>query len=359
MKRRAGNFFEDFRPGQRIVHPTPRTLTYCDSALYIALTGARQVLYSSAPVAAALGYPARPLDDLLVFHVAFGKTVPDISLNAVANLGYADVRFLAPCYAGDTLRTESEVIGLRETSNRRAGIVYVRSNSFNQRGEPVLTWARWVIVNKRSAEAPAPAPVVPTLPEFVPPERLAVPGFLKAAALAPAVTGSADLWDDYAPGERIDHPSGMTLDETDHTLATRLYQNTARVHFDELAMKKAASGHAPSGPGRRLVYGGHVISICRALSYDGLENALLIAAINAGSHVNPTFAGDTLYAVTEVRDKWRLPGRADVGALRLRLLGLKNLPAAEFRSPVAPDGKPHPNLVLDLDYSVLMPVKPR
>jgi 2-methylfumaryl-CoA hydratase len=59
--------------------------------------------------------------------------------------------------------------------------------------------------------------------------------------------------------------------------------------------------------------------------------------------------------VTEVREKWPLPGRADLGALRLRLLGLKNLPAAELPSPIAPGGAHPPNVVLDLDYTVLMP----
>jgi 2-methylfumaryl-CoA hydratase len=98
-----------------------------------------------------------------------------------------------------------------------------------------------------------------------------------------------------------------------------------------------------------------VISVCRALAYDGLENALAIAAINGGSHTHPTFAGDTLYAVTEVREKWPLPGRDDLGALRLRLLGLKNLPAAGLPSPISPDGAYPPNVVLDLDYTVLMP----
>ena len=348
MTPRGGNFFEDFRLGQRIAHPTPRTITDGDCALYIGLTGARQVLPSAAPVAQALGYRDRPIDDLLLFNVAFGKTVPDLSLNAVANLGYADARFLAPCYPGDTIRAESEVIGLRENSNRRSGIVYVRSNAFNQAGDLVLTWARWVMVHKRSADAPAPEPVVPALPQFVPPERLPVPVFLKPAALDPKLTGSVAAWEDFEVGERIDHPSGMTLDETDHTLATRLYQNNARVHFDEFAMKRSAFG-------RRLVYGGHVISVCRALAYDGLENAFAIAAINAGSHTNPTFAGDTLYAVTEVRDKWPLPARPDLGALRLRLVGLKNLAPAELRARPEPDGKLDPNVVLDLDYAVLMP----
>jgi 2-methylfumaryl-CoA hydratase len=103
------------------------------------------------------------------------------------------------------------------------------------------------------------------------------------------------------------------------------------------------------------VYGGHIISVCRALAHDGLENAIAIAAINAGSHTNPTFAGDTLYAVTEVREKWPLPGRDDLGALRLRLVGLKNLPPAELAFPIAPDGAYPPSVVLDLDYTVLMP----
>ncbi len=351
-KARAGRFFEDFRLGERIVHPTPRTITDGECALYIGLTGARNAPHCAAPVARAMGYRGRTVDDLLVFHVAFGKTVPDVSRNAVANLGYADLRFLAPCYPGDTIGAESEVIGLRENSNRRSGVVYVRSNASNQHGEPVLTWARWVMVHKRDPESPAPAAVVPSLPELVPAQALAVPAGLNAAALTSELTGGAACWDDYAPGERIDHPSGLTLEEADHMLATRLYQNTARVHFDALAMAKSSFG-------RRLVYGGHVLSLCRALSYDGLENAFAIAAINAGSHVGPTFAGDTLYALTEVREKWALPGRDDLGALRLRLVGLKNLAAAELKAPALPDGKPHPNVVLDLDYTVLMPRKGR
>ena len=348
MKPRTGRFFEDFRLGERLVHPTPRTLGDGEAALYVALTGARQIVHSAQPVAHALGHRSRPLDDLLVFHVAFGKTVPDVSLNAIANLGYADVRFLAPVYAGDTVRAESEVIGLRENANGKSGVVYVRSDAYNQDGRPVLTWARWVMVHKRDPAAPAPEPRVPDLPKEVAADRLVVPDFLRADGYETSATACTDLWDDYAPGERIDHPGGMTLDESDHTLATKLYQNTARVHFDARMMAGTAFG-------KRLVYGGHVISVCRALSYDGLENVLAIAAINGGSHTHPTFAGDTLYARTEVLDKWTLPGRKDVGALRLRLVGLKNLPAAQLESPTGADGKPHPHVVLDLDYTVIMP----
>jgi 2-methylfumaryl-CoA hydratase len=192
---------------------------------------------------------------------------------------------------------------------------------------------------------------VPRLPREVAPQALALPRFLDASGWETAATGAAALWDDYTPGQRIDHPSGMTLDEADHTLATRLYQNNARVHFDAHAM-------AATSFGRRLVYGGHVISVCRALSYDGLENVIGIAAINGGTHANPTFAGETLYARSEILEKWPLPGRADLGALRVRLVGLKDLAPADLDTTMGPDGKTHPNVVLDLDYTVLMPRRP-
>jgi 2-methylfumaryl-CoA hydratase len=343
MRPLTGYFFEDYRVGQKFVHATPRTITAGDAALYIGLTGARHAPHCAKTVAQALGHADSPIDDLLVFHIAFGKTVPDVSYNAVANLGYADIRFVAPVYAGDTIHCESEVIGLKQNSNGKTGVVYVRSNAFNQHHALVVTWARWVMVTKRDTAVTAPDAVLPMLHKSVAPESFSLPAFLQPRGLSPAVTGSARLWDDFRVNEVIDHPAGMTLDETDHTLATKLYQNTARVHFDLHHMRDSRFG-------RRLVYGGHVISVCRALSYDGLENVISIAAINGGSHVNPTFAGDTLYAKSVIVEK--LPLTADLGALRVRLLGIKNAAPATIdpTNPELPDG-----VVLDLDYTILMP----
>ena len=346
-KTNPGNFFEDFRVGQVIEHATPRTVTSGDRALYGALYPTRFALPSSDEFAATCGLSPAPVEELIGFHIAFGKTVPDISLNAVANLGYADARFLRPVYVGDTLSAESTVIGLRENSNGESGVVWVRSTAINQNDEEVLTWVRWVMVKKRDRARPAPNPVVPETPAFVDVRNLSVPAFLDCRDFETALTGGAWLWDDYHPGEIIDHPAGMTLDEADHTFATRLYQNPARLHFDAHLMRDTPFG-------RRLIYGGHVISVCRALSHEGLENALLIAAINAGAHSNPTFAGDTLYCRHEVLEKWALPGRDDLGALRLRMLGLKNLRPAELEAPKI-DGRYSPHVVLDLDYTVLMP----
>lgn len=344
-----GNFFEDFYLGQRFDHPLPRTVTDADAALYVALTGTRNPLMSSAPLAASMGHPSRPLDDMLVFNLAFGKTVTDISLNAVANLGYADVRFLTPVYSGDTITARSLVIGLRETNAGDSGIVYVRSEAVNQHDQPVLGWVRWVIVRKRDTAKGSGVRAVPDLPPLVTADRLNIPsGTIRLDILGKA-TGSLTCWDDYRPGQRINHAAGMTVEEADHMSATRLYQNDARVHFDGLMMRSTRHGH-------RLVYGGHVMSICRALASDGLENILAILAINGGTHVAPIFAGDTLYSVTQVIDVIPVPGRADVGAARLRLIGLRDLPSEDFEwNGEAETLRSHPHVVLDLDYSVLLP----
>ena len=348
----VGNFFEDFRVGQTLVHGTPRTITDGDAALYVALTGSRFPLHCALPAAQSVRLERQTVDDLLAFHVAFGKTVADVSFNAVANLGYADVRFLKTVYPGDTLRSESTVIGLKQNSSGKNGNVYVRSDTYNQFGDRVLTWARWVMVHKRDESAPAPEAVIPELPRVVPPEGLPVPMELDGRRYDTALTGSPYLWEDYVVGERIDHVNGMTVDESDHTLATKLYQNNARLHFEEHLMRASRFG-------RRLMYGGHVISVVRALSFNGLANALRIAAINGGVHCNPSFAGDTLYAWTEVLERWELPGRDDLGALRLRALGIKNQETALLASAKVKgdDGREtyHENVVLDLDYTVLMP----
>ena len=346
-----GRFFEDFKLGDTIVHATPRTITEGDAALYIALTGSRHVVHCAQPVAHSLGLNDKTIDDLLAFHIAFGKSVPDISVNAVANLGYAEITFRHPVYAGDTLTTHTEVIGLKQNSSGKNGNVFVRSTSFNQNNKAVLSWVRWVMVHKKNPEAPAPDTVIPTLSQVVAVEDLYIPAELDAREFDTAATGSERLWEDFAVGERLNHPAGMTVDDSDHTLATKLYQNNAKLHFDELSMKGTAFG-------RRLMYGGHVISICRSLSYEGLENALFISAINAGTHANPSFGGDTFYTWSEVLEKWEIPGRDDLGALRLRMVGLKNQTADSLESThVDIDGKRqyHPNVVLDLDYTILMP----
>ena len=339
-KTSTGRFFEDYCVGQVIPHAVPRTVSGGERALYHALYPARHALYSSDDFARACGLPQSPIDDLAAFHLVFGKTVPDISINAVANLGYAEGRWRKPVYPGDTLRAESEVIGVKQNSNGKSGVVWVRTRGLNQRDETVIDYVRWVMVRKGDLDAPAPETLVPDLAQVVAPETLVLPEGLDFTSYDFALAGEAHRWADYEVGEVIDHVDGVTIEEAEHMLATRLWQNTAKVHFDATAREG----------GQRLIYGGHIISMARALSFNGLANAQMIVALNGGAHANPCFAGDTVRAWSEVLDKadTDAPG---VGAIRLRLVATKGA-AGALRGE---DGKYRPEVLLDLDYWALMP----
>ena len=342
-----GNFFEDFTIGQKIKHPLPRTITDGDVSFYIALTGSRFALHSGECLAKEFGYNRRPLDDLLMFHMTFGKSVQDISLNAIANLGYAEVCFPYPVYVGDTVRLETKVIGLKENSNGKSGVVYVHSIGYNQYNEEILNLKRWVMVHKKNKGEMNGINDVPSFAKTTPiPQELNIP---KATRISTDSTGGVYFWEDYEVGERLNHSEGITIDDSDHTLATKLYQNNAKVHFNDHMMQSTPMGE-------RLMYGGHVISIARSISFNGLQNAQWIYAINAGAHANPTYAGDTIYAYTQVIEKIEHE-RADLGLLRLRTVALKNMTPTEVEDAKGEDGKYLPNVVLDLDYTVVIPRK--
>ena len=344
MKSNSGNFFEDFTLGRVLVHATPLTVSAGDIALYRALTGGRHAYYSSEQFAGLVDEHALQVDPLLAFHVVFGKTVPDISLNAVANLGYAEGKFLRPVFPGDTLRAVSEVIGHKQNSSGKTGIVYVRTRGLNQRDEEVLSYVRWVMVRKRDAASPAPEPIVPELRSAMQPGRKGL--FVRNyAGWDDALAGSIYRYEDYEIGEKIDHVDGMTVEEAEHQIATRLYQNTAKVHFDAHAQKESRFG-------KRLIYGGVVISLARALSFNGLGNAAEMIGINAGTHAGPLFAGETVYAWSEVLDKVELSDTT--GALRLRLVATKDQTCEAFPLRTE-EGAYEASVLLDFDYWAAIP----
>ncbi|WP_375724947.1 MaoC family dehydratase [Arcobacter sp. KX21116] len=342
-----GNFFEDFKIGQKIIHPLPRTISDGDVSFYIALTGSRFSLNSSDILAQEMGYDKKPLDDLLMFHLTFGKSVQDISLNAIANLGYAEVSFPNPVFVGDTVRLETEIIGLKENSNGKSGVVYVHSIGYNQDENEVLNLKRWVMVHKRNKGEMSGINTVPTFAKTQTiAQEINIP-VLKD--INTDVTGGVYFFEDYEAGERLNHAEGITIDNSDHTLATKLYQNNAKVHFDDFMMKSTPMG-------QRLMYGGHVISIARSISFNGLQNAQWIYSINSGAHANPTYAGDTIYAFTEVIETINHE-REDLGLLRLRTVALKNQRPETFTSTFDENGKYKKEVVLDLDYTVVIPKK--
>ena len=351
-KSRSGNFFEDFKLGATLRHAAPRTIHGGDLSLYIAATGDRRPLHSSTEYAKSLGFKREVVHDLLAFHVVFGKSVSDISLNAVANLGYADLRFLEPVYPGDTLSSVSEVIGLRETSSGKNGVVYVKTRGLNQKDREVLSFNRWVLVNKRDPATTTGIHEVPELPKEIAVGDLPVSADLKLARVHDLnwATGGEAYWEDYSVGEVIHHDGGMTIEESDHMQLTRLVQNTAKVHFNQ-------HSQANSRFGKRLIYGGHIISVAHSLAFDGLENVLCMAGWNGGSHANPTFAGDTIYASSEILACAELPEpHSGLGALRIRMVAYKDADPSLVAIPLrGADGKYDPRVVLDLDYWALMP----
>lgn len=330
-----GNFFEDFELGASVTCPTPRTVTVGDAAAYLALTGDRTPGFCG---------PAGVAHPLVVFHAVFGQTVRSISLNARANLGYAGIRWHRPVPYGTTLRARYEVVGLKENSSGTTGIVWVHTTGVDEQDRTVLSFWRWVMVRKRGTE-PTPwrdAPIVPELPVQVDASDLVAVG---PTDVSSADSGARWSFGDYTVGERILHGDGMAVNASDHMSFTRLFQNSARVHFDAAGMK-----------GRPLVYGGVVISLGYALSFNGLEGRVGMCAINGGTHANPTHAGDTLYACTDVLDA--VPMSDDLGALRLRLIvtgDLEPSSVAGFSPRVDDPDRPgrkkyRPEVVLDLDY---------
>ncbi len=347
MKTNSGNFFEDFKLGQTLAHATPRTLGQGDQALYTALYGSRFALQSGDAFAKRLGFAHSPLDDLLVFHTVFGKSVPDISLNAVANLGYAEGRFVKPVYPGTTLSAVSEVIGLKENSNKQTGVVYVRTRGLNENDELVLSYVRWVMVRKRDFEAPTQT-LVPKLADSVSPDDLVAPHHTDYATLFNTdLSGSPYYWDDYEPGEKIDHVDGITVEEAEHMLAdAALPEHRAGafqpVHRGQGPLRAQADLWRPRHLHRPCIVvqrawqcGVHRRNQCRAPCQSAVRGRHGVC-VEPGARQSPD------------PPSWRC------GGARLRLVATKNLVCGEF--PDKDDKGQYPeNLILDFDYWTLLP----
>jgi 2-methylfumaryl-CoA hydratase len=177
---------------------------------------------------------------------------------------------------------------------------------------------------------------------MVDPEALHIPPDLSLSGYDAGLAGSPNLFEDYVKGETILPIDGMTIEEAEHQIATRLFQNTARGHFDAIVQKKSRFG-------RRIVYGGHVLNIARSLSFNGLENGCFVAAINGGRHAAPAAAGDTLYCGSQVLETYAFNERSDIGALRIRSVVCKDRVFSEM-----PD-KDNGGVLLDFDYWLLIP----
>ncbi len=147
-----GRFLEDFIVGDVYEHAHGRTISETDNTWFSLLTNNPHDIHSNADYASRTEFGKPLVVSTLTLAIVTGLSVPDVSQNAVANLGWDDVKLTAPVFAGDTLYASSEVLEVRPSKSRPGqGLVRVRTTGRNQRGEPVINYERTVLVYSRAA----------------------------------------------------------------------------------------------------------------------------------------------------------------------------------------------------------------
>jgi 2-methylfumaryl-CoA hydratase len=355
-----GRLTEDFEVGAVHHHPWEVTLDDGLLAMFAASFLDPNPLYSSRVFARELGFRDRVVHPLVLLNLAIGYSVHDISEQALAHLAYIDVRFPAASYPGDTLTASSKVLGVRiSKSNPNRGIVHVHTLGRNQDGQPVISFQRKALIpaGKLDRQALSPADPIDTgtarettqpVPEDAPLGSL--PKELSGRILVPERAGTRPgFFEDFQVGDTILHENGRTIGETEHMQLTMLSRNSHPLHFDEVYSRERSIAKT------RLVCGPLVFAwIVSLASRDTAANALWQTGFDNGSHPNPVFAGDTLFAASRVIAKREQSDSA--GTVRFKLVGARNIrPAALLKSGIDLFDDTPEQKVLEIEREVLLP----
>lgn len=319
--KKKGNFLEDFEVGAMLRHKVGRTLTEGLFNAFTEFSMTTNPLSKNRRYAERYGFAGMVAPPGLAMALVFSQSVEDISENARANLEYIDVRFGAPIYIGDTIEAESLVLGVRpSSSNPNLGVVHVQTTGRNQNGDVVLTYQRKVQVWRGSADAVIEEastddiPVidcVPWLPAYDPQANYAELAHL---------TNSDTYFEDLQPGDTIEHWRGRVM-TTEHVALTAMLDNTSQVHCNQHMIDQEPEKYLG---GQLIVFGGIPFNLCLGLSCpDVADNAISDLRYVTGRHTAPIFAGDTVFASTEIRDKRDLDSRPDLGVVATILRGHK------------------------------------
>jgi 2-methylfumaryl-CoA hydratase len=318
--RHKGNFLEDFRVGHTFRHKVGKTVTEGLFNAFTEYTMTTNPLHKNREYARRYGFAGLVAPPGLVMNVVFSQTVEDISENARANLEYLDMRFGAPMYVGDTIEASSLVLAVSpSTRDRDRGVVHVQTTGRNERGEVVLVYQRKVQVWKRDLDAPLDArsieaPGVDVTLWLPPYDRGGRYGDLRH------LTGSDTYLEDFQPGDTIAHARGRLV-TTEHIALTCMLDNTSQVHCNQHLIDQNPERYLG---GQLVVYGGIPFNLCLGLSCpDTSDNALGDLRYATGRHTAPVFAGDTVFASTEIRGVRDFEGRPDLGVLETTLRGHK------------------------------------
>ena len=145
-----GLYYEDFEEGSVIHHALSKTIFESDNNFFSLLTMNHHPVHTNIDYAEKNQHNQILVVGTLVFSIVVGMTVPDISGKAIANLGYEEVKHLAPTFINDTLYAKTKIISKRESKSKQdRGIIYVETIGYNQRGENVISFKRNVLVKKR------------------------------------------------------------------------------------------------------------------------------------------------------------------------------------------------------------------
>lgn len=319
--KKKGNFLEDFEVGALLRHKVGRTLTEGLFNAFTEFSMTTNPLSKNRRYAERYGFRGMVAPPGLVMALVFSQSVEDISENARANLEYIDVRFGAPIYLGDTIEAESLVLGVRvSSSNPNLGVVHVQTTGRNQDGAVVLTYQRKVQVWRGSATAEvreastaevADVACAPWLPPYDPAKRYAELAHL---------TNSDTYFESFNAGDVLEHWRGRVM-TTEHIALTAMLDNTSQVHCNQHMIDQEPEKYLG---GQLIVFGGIPFNLCLGLSCpDVADNAITDLRYATGRHTAPIFAGDTVFAATEIRDKRDFDGRPDLGVVATTLRGHK------------------------------------
>jgi len=324
IRRQTGNFLEDFHPGQVFRHKGGKTLTEGLFTTFTEFSMTSNPLAKNARYARAYGFDGLVCPPGLTMLIAFSQTVEDISENARANLEYIDMRFGAPLFVGDTVEVETKVLNVRPSSSRpNLGIVHVQSTARKNLGARdeavVMTWQRKVQVYKRDEQAELHAGEAPPddidCPLWLPPHDPSV-DYKSMSHLS-----SADSYfEDFEIGTCIEHSRGRTL-TSEHIHLTAVLDNTSQVHCNQFMVDRNPKQYVG---GQLIIFGGLPFVLCLGLSCPDVgDNALADVSYSTGRHTAPLFAGDTVFAATEILGVSDFEDRPDLGLLDTRLRGHK------------------------------------
>jgi 2-methylfumaryl-CoA hydratase len=320
ISKQKGNYLEHFRAGQIFRHKVGKTITEGLFNAFTEYTMTTNPLHKNVEYARRYGYAALVVPPGLVMNVVFSQTVEDVSEHGRANLEYIDMRFGAPVYVGDTIEATSLVLGVKPSSrDRDRGVVHVQTTGRNQRGEVVLTYERKVQVWKHDLNAPVDDAAAEARPVEA---ALWLPPYTASRTYAEVahLTSPDTYVEDFRPGDTLEHSRGRMV-TTEHIALTAMLDNTSQVHCNQYLIEQHPERYIG---GQLIVYGGIPFNLCLGLSCpDVADNSLGDVRYATGRHTGPVFAGDTVFASTEIRGVRDVPGRSDLGLVETTLRGHK------------------------------------